>query len=239
MMSSTNEQFELTGFAASIKSRLGAEARTAKAVAFVWVCGGTAAACVLTGLGFAAATIGASRLMSASPAAEETARLIVEAFKRAETKTIVSGTMTLAPNSELRLAANQSVTLEESTIVQLDPTSAIRVIGDLKVDVPRPSQQQLQLDTTSKAEELPLTNYTIFRTTRFGAGVVTTGWDFDLSDTNRPRRQFCYYEQDLDRGVQARYTIAINGQQRRLSELSKLSFDFDGALLNCSWFSGF
>jgi hypothetical protein len=239
MMSSTNEQFEIDAFAASIKSRLRAEARTAKAMAFVWICGGLAAAFVLCGLGFGAATLGVSRLLSATPAAEETAKLVVEAFKRAETKTIVSGTMVLAPNSELRLAANQTIKLEDPTIVQLDPSSAIRVVGDLKVDVPRPSQQQLQLDTTSKSEELPFTTYTIFRSYRFGGGEVNTGWNFDLSDTTRPRFQFCYYSQDLDRGLTARYTIAINGQPRRPSELSQLTFDFEGALLNCSWFSGF
>jgi len=71
--------------------------------------------------------------------------------------------MSLAPNSEVRLASGQTVRVEEGTTVKLDPSSSVRVVGDLKIDMPQPSKQQLQLETTSASDELPFTNYTIFR----------------------------------------------------------------------------
>jgi hypothetical protein len=38
--------------------------------------------------------------------------------------------------AKLTLAANQTVELVEDAIIKLDPTSFVRVIGDLKVNVP-------------------------------------------------------------------------------------------------------
>jgi hypothetical protein len=140
--------------------------------------------------------------------------------------------------SELKLATGQTVKLAEGAIVGLDPNSSVRVIGNLKIDMPQPSKQQLQLDTTSSSDELPFTNYTIFRSVSYGAGEVVTGWDFDLSDTTRPKIQFCYYTQSMDKGLAAKYTIAVNDSPKRPSTLEKLSFNFEGALLNCIWFSG-
>jgi hypothetical protein len=119
-------------------------------------------------------------------------------------KTIVSGTVSSAPETELKLAPNQAVKTEEGTTVKLDPNSSIRVIGDLKVDIPRPSEQQLQLAVTSASEALPSTNYTIFRGVGFSPGEVVTGWMYELSDTVRPKVQFCYYRQSLDKGVSAK-----------------------------------
>ena len=104
--------------------------------------------------------------------------------------------------------------------------------------MPQPSKQQLQLDTTSKSEELPFTNYTIFRSVSYGSGEVVTGWHFDLSDTLRPKNQFCYYTQNVEKGLAAKYTIAVNASPLRPSPLAKLSFEFDGALAACTWFSG-
>lgn len=122
--------------------------------------------------------------------------------------------------------------------MSLDPNASVRVTGDFKVDVPQPSKQQLQLDTTSCSNELPFTQYTVFKGLSFGGGYVITGWNFDLADTSKPNYQRCYYEQDLDEGVAATQTIAINGAPRPLSSLAKLPFDFDGAVANCIWFSG-
>jgi hypothetical protein len=146
--------------------------------------------------------------------------------------------MSLAPNSELKLALGQTVKLDQSAVVKLDPNSSVRVVGDLKVDMPQPSKRQLQLDTTSRSDELPLTNYTIFRSVGHGSGKVVTGWNYDPSDPLRPKVQYCYYEQSIDRGLEVRYSIAVNNSPLRPSSLAKLSFDFDGALANCIWFSG-
>jgi hypothetical protein len=138
----------------------------------------------------------------------------------------------------LRLASNQSVKIEDGSTIKLDPASSIRVVGDLKLDVPQPSRQQLQLDTTSGSKELPFTKYTIFKYTKFGTSEVVTGWNFELTDPSRPTIQRYYYEEVVSGGVSASQTLAFDGAPRPPSALTKLSFDFDGALANCTWFSG-
>jgi hypothetical protein len=232
-------EVDVGGFAAVINSRLGAEARVAKAISFGWFCGGLAIALCLTGMGCASAFYGYSYMLSVKPAAEEVAKALVDAMQRSELKTTVTGTMSLAADSEVVLAPGQIVKLNEGATVKLDPNSTIRVVGDLKIDIPQPSKQQLQIDTMSKSsDELPFTNYTIFTDVRFGTGEVVTGWNYDLSDTLRPKQQYCYYGENLDKGLNARYTLALNGTPQRPSALAKLSFNFDGALANCIWFSG-
>jgi len=236
MMSQSDGDY--TGLVAVVNSRLAAKARLARAISFGWLCGGIAIASCLTGLGLAAAFYGYSYVISIKPAADLTAKALAEALARAEMKTTVSGNMSFTPDSELKLAPNQVVKLEEGTTVKLDPNSSVRVIGDVKVDIPRPSEQQLQLGATSGSEELPFTNYTIFRGVGYGLGEVVTGWNYDLSDTARPRTQFCYYRQTLDKGISAKYIIAVDGYPRKPSPLAKLSFKFDEAVQNCVWFSG-
>lgn len=177
-------------------------------------------------------------MISVKPAAEQAANALVQAIEHAELKTTVTGTMSLTKNSEVQLAAGQSVKLEDGAIVKLDPNSSVRVVGDLKIDIPQPSKGQLQLDTKSKIDELPFTNYTVFTTVNYGTGEVVTGWNYDLTDTMRPKLQYCYYGQRLDKGLSARYTIAVDGMPQRPSPLSKLAFNFEGAVANCIWFSG-
>jgi hypothetical protein len=238
-MSVDKPDFDIGSFAAVINGRLVAEARVERAIAFGWLCGGYAIAAVLTGLGLLIAFYGYSFVNSITPTAESSANAIAGAFSRVELKTIVAGELSLSPDSELRLASGQTVRLNEGATVKLDPDSSVRIVGDLKLDIPQPSKQQLQLDTTSGSKELPFTRYTIFKSASYGEGEVVTGWSFDLSDTTRPTSQRCYYEKTLGKNVFATQTIAYDGSPRRPSALTKLSFDFDGALGNCIWFSGF
>ena len=226
------------GLAAVINSRLAAEARISKAIAFSWLCGGAAVAACMIGLGFAFAFMGYSYMLSVKPAAERTAQALVKALEHAELKTIVSGKMKLDPTSEINLAAGQTVKLNEGASIKLDPSSSIRVVGDLKYDIPQPSKQQLQEDATIGGHELPFTSYTIFKSTSFNAGSVVTGWAFDLSDPIRPRYQYCYYSQNIAKGASYKYNIAANGSPNKPSPLAKLPFNFDGAVSNCIWFSG-
>jgi hypothetical protein len=214
-----------------------ADARIKKALAFGWFCGGCAIAVCLISAGLAAALLGYSYMISVNPAAEIAAKALGDAFQKAKIKTSVTGTMVLA-NTEVSLAKDQTVKLAEGSVVKLDPLSSVRVTGDFKTDVPQPSKRQLQLDATTNSKDLPFTRYTVFKSSPFGAGVVVTGWNFELSDTNKPQLQRCYYEQILDKGIAATQTIAIDGAARKPSALTKLSFDFDGALGNCIWFSG-
>jgi hypothetical protein len=225
--------------ATALHSRLAAESRVARAQGFAWLCAGAAISLCLAGFGCALAFLGYSHTLAVRPAAEMTAQALAYAMGRTKFKTIVSGRMSLSPNSELTLAAGQTVRLNEGAIVKLDPSSSVRIVGNLKVDVPQPSKQQLQLNATTKTDELPFTNYTIFRDVDYERGHVVTGWNYDLGDTTRPRMQYCYYQQIVEKGLSAKYIVAVNGSPRIPSALTKVSFNFEGALANCIWFSGY
>jgi hypothetical protein len=101
-MPNSDENVDIEGLAAVINSRLSAEARLTKAIAFGWLCGGTAIVLCLTGLGIAAAFYGYSFMLSVRPAAEQTAKALVAAFERTKLTTIVSGVMSLSPSADLR-----------------------------------------------------------------------------------------------------------------------------------------
>jgi len=119
-MSSHDDNNGIGAFAAVINSRLASESRIASAISFAWLCGGWAIACCLVGAGVALAFWGYSFMVSVAPAAELTAKALGDAFRRAELKTIVSGSMSLSPDSELTLAKGQTVRLQEGALVKLD-----------------------------------------------------------------------------------------------------------------------
>ena len=238
MTSKTDIDAGVGGFAAVLNSRLAAQARVRKAIAAAWTAGGVAVAASLTGLGLAFALYGYSYLISIEPAGKEIVKALVIALENSKYKAVVSDDMNLAPNTEIRIAPAQKVGLEENTIVRLEPNSTVRVAGDLRVNMPQPSAEQLQLNSTSTNNELPFTSYTIFRSVPYASGEVVTGWNFELSDSLRPKAQYCYYTKNLDKGIAAKYTLAFDGSPNRPSPLAKLSFDFDGAIANCIWFSG-
>jgi hypothetical protein len=165
---------------------------------------------------------------------------LVRALERAELHATVTGTMSLAANSEIKLAEGQTVKLEDRTPLKLDPNSSVQVIANVKLDVPQPSKEQLQVDLPSKTGDLPFTDYTIFRDVKYGPGSVETGWSFELSDRTRPKLQYCSYRQALAKGKHIRYLLAVDGAPVKTPTATKpsFSFDFDDAVSNCIWFSG-
>src|SRR4029077_20120073 len=116
---------DLGGFCAVINSRLAANAPVAHAIAFGWFCGGAAIALCLSGLGVAVALYGYSQMVSAQPAAEQADNALVEAFNRAELKANVTGSMSLSPDSQIKLREGQTVKIDEGATVGLDPASSI------------------------------------------------------------------------------------------------------------------
>ncbi|WP_315736542.1 hypothetical protein [Bradyrhizobium sp. SZCCHNR1093] len=229
--------FDFAGFSSTITARIGAEARIVRAKTFGLNAAGLGLCAALWGVGIGFAFFGYSKTTSSDAAANRIASAVAEGISRAQVKTIVGGTMMLAPTAELRLAGGQTVGLDPATTVSLDPDSTVKMIGDFKLDVPQPSKEQLQVDTTSISKELPSTRYTVFRFVRFGSGSVVTAWNFELTDTATPNFQRCYYEEILSSGVSAIQNIAFNGLPKPPNALNKMSFDFDGAVANCIWFA--
>src|ERR1700722_5715506 len=107
----SDQSVDIDQFAATINSRLAADARIAAAVAFGWRCAGYAVAMRLAASGVLLAFWGYSFMISAKPSADAIAKSIAEAFQRAELRTSVSGLLELKPNSEVALAPGQFVQL--------------------------------------------------------------------------------------------------------------------------------
>jgi hypothetical protein len=57
--------------------------------------------------------------MSVRWAGDEVAQALADALQRSDIKTTISGRMSLAPDSELRLATGQTVRLEDGTTLKL------------------------------------------------------------------------------------------------------------------------
>lgn len=113
---------------------------------------------------------------------------------------------------EVRLAPNQVVGLAPDAILWLEPNASVRVVGDLKTQVLQRSKMQLQLDNGAPANVF--TRYTIFRNVIFGSGIVVTAWSYDLSGSIRPKAQYRYYQQQLQRGLAVKYVFSIDGAHR-------------------------
>ena len=89
----------------------------------------------------------------------------------------------------------------------------------------------------SRSDELPFTDYTIFKSVDFVGGEVVTGWNFDLSDTDRPKTQICYFNQHVEKGVGIRQILAVNKTPLQTVASAKAKFDLESALSNGIWFS--
>src|SRR5215470_2502701 len=109
MIGESGEGNGVQRLATALHSRLAGESRVARAQGFAWLCAGAGISLCLGGFGCALAFIGYSHMLAVRPAAEMTARALADAVQRARLKTIVSGRMSLSPESQLTLAAGQTV----------------------------------------------------------------------------------------------------------------------------------
>jgi hypothetical protein len=128
------------------------------------------------------------------------------------------------------------VRLNEGATVKIDQSSSVHVVGESRSKCH--SLQRTNYNRTPASHDLPITDYTIFRNVTFGSGQVVSGWQYDLSDPLRPKFEYCYYTEDIERGLAAKYTLGINGSVQRPLDSSKSTFDFDRAAANCFCFSG-
>ena len=74
-------------------------------------------------------------------------------------------------------------------------TGKVEVVGGGRggSDVVRPTPQQLTGDNPSGVSVV--TDFTIFKTVKYGSGVVVTGWKFPSNDeTSAQKFSFCYYD---------------------------------------------
>jgi hypothetical protein len=119
---------------------------------------------------------------------------------------------TIKTDGTVTLAGDREVTLKTPAVVSLDPNTALlRVVAP--ADMPRQLPEQVRQDERpAVAKAGVVTNYTVFKTVKFGAGEVQTGWMFKDGDQNRPSFQYCQYAQFTGNGTtQTNVDIGVNG----------------------------
>src|SRR5215475_8297256 len=96
-----------------------------------------------------------------------------KALSEVRLEATAKGTVELQP-SELSLAKGQTISLDPSSRVLLDPMAKIRADGEIQIQGPSIS---LPEGTTPRRATTPLiTNFTVFKRVKFDKGQVWTGW---------------------------------------------------------------
>jgi len=240
---------ENEALAAAVQARMAADGRIVNARAALLRLAGVAGLVVAVGVSAAAAMFGYSLIKDERSSADKIADAIVRALDRTTLKT--SGEVRLADDARVRL---------ESQPLTLDPNAAMRIEGPVKLDpeatvkldpgargpaprpgaeTARPTAEQLQRDAKPPSGVSAVTNYTVFKSVRFGQGSVVTGWSFNSSEQTKPSTQYCYYVQgvgEVDSNAQVKVDVAVNGVM--LPNLKPRNFDPAAAAAACTWFEG-
>jgi hypothetical protein len=228
--------------AQAVNSRITADAVMLKAKSTVWRLTGLGAMCALIGLGVGAAFFGYSYIHDPRTSAQKMAQAFAEALEKTtltttgEVKLDPQAAVKLDPNgAQLRVDPTSTVRLDASgTVVRLDSNAVVNV-RSVTPNVPRPTPHQLDPNPGSRQLNV-VTNYTVFKTVPHGKGEVVTGWVFTSNEEVSPRREFCYYSEQIRDGVHARFDLAQDG--RLLKSESPVTFDRNSAVANCVWFTG-
>lgn len=80
------------------------------------------------------------------------------------------------------------------------------------------------------------TNFTIFKTVKYGEGQVVTGWNYKDSSETTPSQEYCYYDQGVEQ-MSVRMNLALNGRIVPLSKAPR-GFSQAEAAANCIWSDG-
>jgi hypothetical protein len=137
---------------------------------------------------------------------EVIARQVAESVKAVLDTTTIHGTVTLADGGEVALAKGGQI--------RIDPDSFLRVSGTVSADMPRQLPEQIRQDERPATQAAGVvTNFTVFKKVKFGAGEVNTGWEYKEGDQRRPSSQYCQYGEFTGSSgtAQINVDIGLNG----------------------------
>lgn len=144
------------------------------------------------------------------------------------------GTVDIQPN-ELKLAKDQTITLDESSRVRLDPAAKIFVEGEMRIQTPTVSVPQT-VTPRARTTTPTITNFTVFKSVQFDKGSVQTGWVFLTSAQKFPTRQYCYYSESGD-NPDVSLRIEVGKDEQSESEKNvPAKFALAAAFAKCVWF---
>jgi hypothetical protein len=206
--------------AGAVNARVAADASIVAAKAWAIRLGAIGMAGLLIGAGVGLAFLGVAQSRDASGAAERLADTLTKAIERS----------TL--HAELDPAS--TVKLDPAAQVAMDPNATVKMADPQPM--PHPTRDQLKPDATAPSKHAVQTNYTVFKTVRFGPGQVVTGYTF-APDGNIPNHQYCYFADGIDK--QSYKTLHIAAEGHYIAPPDPTSgVDPAKAAAECVWFDG-
>ena len=144
------------------------------------------------------------------------------------------GIVKLEPH-EIRLAKGQTVAIDSTSRLRMDPTAKVLADGELKVQAPTVSVPQNTNARNARATPA-ITNFTVFKSVPFQKGDVLTGWIFLTSAQRVPTTQYCYYSESGDNSdISVRVNIG-NDEKIDTPKTPIKAFDIATAFGKCVWF---
>jgi hypothetical protein len=158
-----------------------------------------------------------------------------KALSEAQLHGKAEGTVKIEPH-ELSLSKGQTISIDQSSLLHLDPAAKVTASGELQVQAPSISIPQ-PAPSVSRAAMPPITDFTVFKSVPFQDGDVLTGWRFLTSAQSLPTSQYCYYSPNLETpGMGLRINIASDGKlDATVKDLPK-GFDIASAFDKCVWY---
>jgi hypothetical protein len=157
-----------------------------------------------------------------------------KALSEVQLRASAEGIVQVEPH-EISLAKGQTVFIDNSSRLNLDPAATIQVGGEIQVQTPLISVPQ---STPARApSKVPMiSNVTVFKKVSFDNGSVMTGWVFLTSTQRAPTSQYCYYTASADTsGPDVVLDIAQDQKIEKPKTIPK-GFDMVAAYSRCVWF---
>ncbi len=218
LIAGTKENRRLAGL---VNARVSADARLVNAKAWAIWFAAIGAMALMIGAGVYIAFLGVARSRDSSGAAERLADTLTKALERAKLHAAID------PESTVRL--------DPAAQVALDPHASVRL--EAAQPLPRPGRDQLKPDAVPPTKNPVETNYTVFKTVRWGGGQVVTGYTF-APDEKAPEHQYCYFADGIDRQTYKTLHIAAEGRYTPPPEAAPGGIDTKAAAAECVWFDG-
>jgi hypothetical protein len=177
---------------------------------------------------------GYSYISRATDKVDAIASAISKAMADVQIRGSAVGSIDIQPH-EINLAKGQTVTMDNTATVRLDPSAKILVDGDVRVQTPTVSVPQT-LTPRAKTTVPTITNFTVFKSVPFEKGVIQTGWVFLTSAQRSPTAQYCYYTES---GENPDLALRIDiGQNEQVEDRKAIPAKFDAAaaFAKCVWF---
>jgi hypothetical protein len=185
-----------------------------------------------------AAMLGYSFVSDARPEAERMAEVLGRAIEKSTLKVGVNGEVAIAEGAEVSLKPGAKVGIDPHALLRIDPNSTVRAVGDSQVSRAGLTEQQLQPEAHADSGNPVTTSYTVFQTTKYGPGEISTSWTYSGGEAETPQRQSCYFQMNVD-GAQRNLRVNIGEDGRQPAPKRRIpNVDFNDAYRLCTWFSG-